>query len=237
MAKSIISEGKTTNEAIEKGLKQLNVSKKMVDIKILESEDKRSFFSILAPRVVKVEMTLKEKEEEETQTKQIKQIKHKKEIVLTEEEQEKAEKNIERFLEQLKTNLQENISYQIEKSEEAIKVSLNGEGLGFLIGYRGETLYAMQNIISSIAGKGIQNRIRVILDIEGYKEKREKTLEDLAEKVAKTVIKTKKSVKLEPMQAYERKIIHSKLQQNPQVETISIGEEPYRRVVISLKNK
>lgn len=95
----------------------------------------------------------------------------------------------------------------------------------------------MQNIISSIAGKGIQNRIRVILDIEGYKEKREKTLEDLAEKVSKTVIKTKKSVKLEPMQAYERKIIHSKLQQNPQVETISIGEEPYRRVVISLKNK
>lgn len=234
MAKSIISEGKTTNEAIEKGLKQLNVSKKMVDIKVLESEDKRSFFSILAPRVVKVEMTLKEKEEEETQTKQ---IKHKKEIVLTEEEREKAEKNIERFLEQLKTNLQENISYQIEKSEEAIKVSLNGEGLGFFIGYRGETLYAMQNIISSIAGKGIQNRIRVILDIEGYKEKREKTLEDLAEKVAKTVIKTKKSVKLEPMQAYERKIIHSKLQQNPQVETISIGEEPYRRVVISLKNK
>ena len=73
MAKSIISEGKTTNEAIEKGLKQLNVSKKMVDIKVLESEDKRSFFSILAPRVVKVEMTLKEKEEEETQTKQIKQ--------------------------------------------------------------------------------------------------------------------------------------------------------------------
>ena len=214
MAKSIISEGKTTNEAIEKGLKQLNVSKKMVDIKVLESEDKRSFFSILAPRVVKVEMTLKEKEEEEPQTKQIKQ---KKEIVLTEEEQEKAEKNIEKFLEQLKTNLQENISYQIEKSEEAIKVSLNGEG--------------------SIAGKGIQNRIRVILDIEGYKEKREKTLEDLAEKVAKTVIKTKKSVKLEPMQAYERKIIHSKLQQNSQVETISIGEEPYRRVVISLKNK
>ena len=95
----------------------------------------------------------------------------------------------------------------------------------------------MQNIISSIAGKGIQNRIRVILDIEGYKEKREKTLEDLAEKVAKTVIKTKKSVKLEPMQAYERKIIHSKLQDNPKVETTSIGEEPHRKVVISLKNK
>ena len=67
--------------------------------------------------------------------------------------------------------------------------------------------------------------------------KREKTLEDLAEKVAKTVVKTRKPVKLEPMQAYERKIIHSKLQNNNKVETISLGEEPNRRIVISLKNK
>ena len=80
--KTYIFEGKTTNEAIEKGLKELKLPKSKVDIKVLEQEDKRSFFSILAPRVVKVEMTLKEKEEEETQTKQ---IKHKKEIVLTEE--------------------------------------------------------------------------------------------------------------------------------------------------------
>ena len=86
-----------------------------------------------------------------------------------------------------------------------------------------------------VAGKNIENRVRVILDIEGYKEKREKTLEDLAEKVAKTVIKTRKSVTLEPMQPYERKIIHSKLQDNDKVETKSIGEEPRRRIVISLK--
>ena len=108
--------------------------------------------------------------------------------------------------------------------------------MGFLIGYRGETLYALQNILSAIAGKGIQNKVRVILDIEGYKSKREKTLEDLADKVARTVIKTRKPVKLEPMQAYERKIIHSKLQQNSKVETTSVGEEPYRRIVVSLKN-
>lgn len=231
MAKSIISEGKTTNEAIEKGLKQLNVSKKMVDVKILESEEKRSFFSILAPRVVKVELTVKEDNEE------VKHIKTKKEIVLTKEEQEKAKKNIEKFLEELKTSLPESIEYNIEESEKGLNVNLEGEELGFLIGYRGETLYAMQNILSSIAGKGIQNRVRVLLNIAGYKEKREKTLEDLAEKVAKTVIKTKKSVKLEPMQAYERKIIHSKLQQNSKVETSSIGEEPHRRVVVSLKDK
>ena len=92
-------------------------------------------------------------------------------------------------------------------------------------------------MLSAIAGKGIENKVRVILDIEGYKAKREKTLEDLAEKVARTVIKTRKPVKLEPMQAYERKIIHSKLQQNSKVETTSVGEEPYRRIVVSLKNK
>ena len=100
-----------------------------------------------------------------------------------------------------------------------------------------EEIKIADDVVSVIAGKGLENRVRVILDIEGYKAKREKTLRELAQKVSKTVIRTKKAVKLEPMQAYERKIIHSKLQQNSQVETISIGEEPYRRVVISLKNK
>lgn len=230
MTKKIISEGKTTNEAIEKGLKELNVSRKMVDIKVLESDDKRSFFSILAPRVVKVEMTLKESESENE-----KEIKLKKEIVLTEEEQEKASENLEKFLKDFKNELPEDTEYVIKKDKNVIYVELNSPNLGFLIGYRGETLYAMQNILSAVAGKGIENRVRVILDIEGYKAKRQKTLEDLAEKVARTVIRTRKSVKLEPMQAYERKIIHSKLQENSKVETNSIGEEPYRRIVISLK--
>lgn len=228
MAKTIISEGKTTNEAIEKGLKELNVSRKKVDIKVLESEDKRSFFSILAPRVVKVEMTLKESIEE-------KEVKPKKEIVLTEEEQEKASENLEKFLQELKKELPEDTEYVIRKEKNAMYVDLNSPNLGFLIGYRGETLYAVQNILTAVAGKGIDNRVRVILDIEGYKGKREKTLEDLAEKVAKTVMRTRKPVKLEPMQAYERKIIHSKLQSNNKIETNSIGEEPYRRIVISLK--
>ena len=230
MPKTIICEGKTTNEAIEKGLKELNVSRKMVEIKVLESEDKRSFFSILAPRIVKVEMKLKENVSEKEH-----EVKPKKEIILSDEEQEKAKNNIEIFLEELKKELPEDTKYIIEKAKNAIYVYLNSPNLGFLIGYRGETLYAMQNILTAIAGKGIENKVRVILDIEGYKAKREKTLEDLAEKVARTVIKTKKPVKLEPMQAYERKIIHTKLQENSKVETNSIGEEPYRRIVISLK--
>ena len=228
MEKTIIAEGKTTNEAIENGLKQLKVSKDKVEIKVLENEEKRSFFSILAPRVVKVELTLKE---DAKGTK----IQEKREIKLTKQEQEKAKENIEKFLKDFMRNLPEDTKYEITTEESGLKVSLTNDNLGYLIGYRGETLYALQNIMTAIAGKGIEQKVRVILDIEGYKAKREKTLEDLAEKVAKTVIRTKKPIKLEPMQAYERKIIHSKLQQNSKVETTSVGEEPHRRIIVSLK--
>ena len=231
MEKTIISEGKTTNEAIENGLKQLRVSRDRVEIKVLENEQKRSFFSILAPRVVKVEMKLKEDkiEKRENKTKKI--------IELSQEEQDKAEENVKKFLEELLKELPENTTYEIKKDKTGLIINILNENLGYLIGYRGETLYSFQNILSAIAGKGINKKVRVILDIEGYKAKREKTLEDLALKVAKTVIKTRKPIKLEPMQAYERKIIHSKLQQNPKVKTESVGEEPHRRIIISLNNK
>ena len=228
MEKTIIAEGKTTNEAIENGLKQLKVSKDKVEIKVLENEEKRSFFSILAPRVVKVELTLKEDAKGA-------KIQEKREIKLTKQEQEKAKENIEKFLKDFMRNLPEDTKYEINVEESGLKVSLTNDNLGYLIGYRGETLYALQNIMTAIAGKGIEQKVRVILDIEGYKAKREKTLEDLAEKVAKTVIRTKKPIKLEPMQAYERKIIHSKLQQNSRVETTSVGEEPHRRIIVSKK--
>ncbi|MCI8384654.1 MAG: protein jag [Clostridia bacterium] len=227
MEKTIIAEGKTTNEAIENGLKELNVPRNLVNVKVLENEDKRSFFSILTPRIVKVEMTIKDTNKVEIQPK--------KETILNQQEKEKATQNIEKFLKEFMTKLPEGTSYQIETTQTHVMVNITNKNLGYLIGYRGETLYALQNILSSIASKGIENRIRVILDIEGYKAKREKTLEDLAEKVAKTVIRTKKSIKLEPMQAYERKVIHSKLQQNPKIETTSVGEEPHRRIIVSLK--
>lgn len=232
MDRSIISEGKTTNEAIENGLKKLNVSKNMVDIKVLENEEKRSFFSILAPRVVKVQLTVKEDKKEIENVKR-----ERKEIQLSVEEQEKARKNVDRFLKDFIEKIQKDAEYSIEMSKTGLNVYINSKDLGFLIGYRGETLYAFQNILSSVASKDIDNRVRVILDIEGYKEKRIKALEELAEKLAKTVIKTRKPITLEPMQAYERKIIHSKLQENDMVETRSIGEEPRRKIVISLKRK
>lgn len=231
MEGSIITEGKTTNEAIEKGLKILKVARNKVDIKVLENTEKRSFFSILDPRVVKVELTLKQ------DLNDIKpELRIKKEIELSDEELNIAESNVKQFLDKFLPQLEESdITYSIEKMKSGLNICLSSNNLGFLIGYRGETLYSLQNILTLIAGKNIENRIRIILDIAGYKDKREKTLEDLAKKVAKTVIKTRKSITLEPMQAYERKIIHSVLQDNAKVETISIGEEPRRRVVISLK--
>lgn len=230
MSTTIISEGKTTTEAIEAGLKKLKVPRSHVEIKVLENEDKRSFFSILAPRVVKVELTVKE----EVNTKQ-KDVVQKNIVPLTEEEYKQASEKINTFLEKFLPLLSDGIKYNIEKDEIGVKVELHQENLGYLIGYRGETLYALQTILSSIANKGINKKVRVLLDIENYKEKRIKTLEELAEKVAHQVIKTKKSRTLEPMQAYERKIIHSKLQEYSNITTKSIGEEPRRRIVISLK--
>ena len=229
MSKTIITEGKTTNEAIEKGLKELRVSKDKVEIKVLEQEEKRIFFSILTPRVVKVEMTLKEDIDKKAE------VKVKKEVELTEQEIQKAEENLNNFMNELLVQLPENTKFNVYNDKKVIYVEISNSNLGFLIGYRGEILYSLQNILSSIASRGIEKRIRVILDIEGYKAKREKTLEELAEKVAKTVMKTKKPIKLEPMQAYERKIIHSKLQNNNRIKTESVGEEPNRRIIISLK--
>ena len=225
---SIIAEGKTTNEAIENGLKELKVSKNMVDIKILENEDKRSFFSILAPRVVKVELTLKENIHEKAPIK-------KERKPVTQEAILQAENNVNVFLKQFLEKMGNDITYKINKDECGIEVIIEGKEAGNLIGYRGETLYAMQSIISAIANKNATEKIRVLVDIENYKEKREKALEDLAIKLSKTVERTKKPITLEPMQAYERKIIHTTLQDSLKVKTESIGEEPRRRVVISLK--
>ncbi|MCQ2958466.1 MAG: YraN family protein, partial [Candidatus Gastranaerophilales bacterium] len=101
-----------------------------------------------------------------------------------------------------------NAKYEISTDDRGLDISLNGEGVAFLIGYRGETLYSMQSVLSSVASKGQEDRIRVILDVEGYKAKREKTLEDLAEKMATRVVKTRKSVSFgHPFEAIDEKKI------------------------------
>ena len=96
-----------------------------------------------------------------------------------------------------------------------------------------EIRISLQTIVSSIANKSNNKKIKIVLDVEHYRNKRKETLENLAVKVSKTVLKTGKSITLEPMGAYERKIIHTKLQDNKHISTNSIGEEPNRRIVIS----
>ena len=229
MPKSIIVEGNTTNEAIEKGLKELNATRDMVEIKQLEEEKKRSFYSILAPRIVKIEMTLKENNNiKENDKAHIKKKNINKNIV----EIEEASKKVEKFLRKI---LGENIKIDVEIRDFIIYVNINGEEINHLIGYRGSTINALQVLVTAVANKNITTKIMVILDVGNYREKRKKTLEELAEKVSKTVIKTKKSITLEPMSAFERKIIHTKLQDSDKVRTFSKGEEPHRRLVITLK--
>lgn len=223
MAKCIISEGKTTAEAIEKGLKEIGLPKELVDIKVIE-ENKKSFFDILAPKVVKVE--LKEKEAKKPEEF---------EIETTEQELEDAKIKLNAFLAEFVEKLNNGTAYKIEIKEKCLYITISGDNVGNLIGYRGEALYALESILKVIANQKSENRVIVRLDIEGYKEKRVKTLEELAERKAKIVEKTGKIITLEPMKAYERKIIHSFLQENPNVETRSIGQEPKRRIVISKK--
>ena len=231
MGNSYVFEGKTTNEAIENGLKELKVSRNKVDIKVLESEEKRSFFSILTPRVVKVELTLKDNVKEDENEKN-----HKKEVKKIEFDKELVKERIENFLNDFIKNLSQNdITYKVEIIENSVNVEVNGDNTGYLIGYRGEVLNNIQTILTNIASRGLNCKVKVLLNIGGYREKREKDLENLANKIAGSVIKTRKSITLEPMSAYERKIIHLKLQDNDKVETHSVGEEPYRKVVISLK--
>ncbi len=227
MAKTIIVEGKTTAEAIEKGLKELKVSKNMVEIKQLEEEKKRSFYSILAPRVVKIEMTLKD----ESKPEENHIVKEKKKVNTNMNEIEEVAKKIEEFF----NSIMNDVECNVEINNFNIYVKINGENINHLIGYRGATINALQTIASAIANKNSSSKIIVIVDVGNYREKREKTLEELAEKISKTVIKTKKSITLEPMTAYERKIIHTKLQNSDKVRTFSKGEEPHRRIVITLK--
>ena len=197
--KTYVFEGKTTNEAIENGLKELKVSKNKVEIKVLEQEDKRSFFSILTPRVVKVEMKIKE-----NVSKNVKE--------LSKDEILEGKKSVEEFLKDFISKLNKDLEYKINQEENLINVDINGKDAGFLIGYRGEVLNSLQVILSNIANKKIDGKVKVLLNVGGYREKREKDLQNLASKIASSLVKNNRKITLEPMTAFERKVIHTKLQ-------------------------
>ena len=135
----------------------------------------------------------------------------------------------------LSMNIEVSIAAAYNEEEQELSINLEGEDMGILIGKRGQTLDSLQYLVSLVVNKSSSDYIRVKLDTENYRERRKETLETLAKNIAYKVKRTKRSVSLEPMNPYERRIIHSALQGNKFVETVSEGEEPYRHVVVKLK--
>jgi spoIIIJ-associated protein len=142
------------------------------------------------------------------------------------------------FLDLLLKKMNITCNYEIDFDNDTLDIVVNnieGKDKGILIGKRGNNLDSLQYILSLIVNKGRNNYVRTIVDIDGYRDKREKTLERLALKKADKCRYYKKKIKLEPMNPYERRIIHSALQSEKDIITYSEGEDPYRRVVIDLK--
>lgn len=135
----------------------------------------------------------------------------------------------------MKLNVEIKVEYNTE--EKSLDVNFEGEDMGILIGKRGQTLDSLQYLTSLVVNKGKENYVRVKLDTEDYRKRRKETLENLSRGIAYKVRKTRRPVVLEPMNPYERRIIHSALQGNRYVETFSEGEEPYRHVVIKMKGR
>lgn len=127
------------------------------------------------------------------------------------------------------------VSVEYNEEEKTMDVDLSGDDMGILIGKRGQTLDSLQYLVSLVVNKESEDYIRVKVDTENYRERRKETLENLAKNIAYKVKRTKRPVSLEPMNPYERRIIHSALQGDKYVSTHSEGEEPFRRVVVTLK--
>lgn len=196
------------------------------------------------PKPVK-ERAAKEKQPREFREPKEKQVREKTakpakpvEILTDPEEIKEVENRAKVFLRDVfaSMNLGEvEITSEYNTTDGSLEVDFEGEDMGILIGKRGQTLDSLQYLTSLVVNKGKSNYIRVKLDTEDYRKRRRETLENLARGIAYKVRKTRKPVILEPMNPYERRIIHSALQGNKFVETVSEGEEPYRHVVVKLK--
>lgn len=203
--KSIETQGKTVDQAIELGLYKLGVTRDQVKISILEQA---GLFN-----KARVKLTLDESSESET--------------------------SLSTFIEELIKKMNLELDVTVEEQEEQYLVDITGEDAALLIGKRGESLDAFQFLVNSIYNKGKKHEEykKIIVDSNNYKSKREDTLKILAERMAAKAVRENHDVRLEPMNANERRIIHSALTNNPKVETESKGNEPNRYVVVKLINK
>lgn len=199
--------GRTIAEATKNALRELNVTEDKVKIDILDQGNK-GLFNLIGCRPAKIRVTVKKDYISEARE----------------------------FLREVLNSMGIKAEIRIREEQDALKIILAGPEMGLLIGYRGETLDSLQYLVSLVINKDHEEEYkRVILDTENYRQKREETLKRLALKIANKARRTRKVVKLEPMNPYERRVIHSVLQNDPEVKTYSEGEEPYRRVIVDLK--
>ena len=205
--KFIETTGKTVDEALEKALNELNVSKERVIIDVID-EGSKGFLSIIGSKPAKIKVTLKYDYIREAKI----------------------------FTQNLLKHMNVEGTVDISEENDTVKIDVSGPKMGTIIGYRGETLDSIQYLISLVVNKDHEiSYKKVILDTENYRAKREETLKRVALTTARKVIKTGKPFKLEPMNPYERRIIHAALQNESKISTYSEGEDPYRKVVVALK--
>ena len=199
--------GKTVDDAINKAIVELRISSDLLDFEV-EDKGAAGILGIGArPAVIRARV------------------------------KDSVDGNAEAFLQDVfrSMNMDVTVVSEYNEDERTLNIDLQGDDMGILIGKRGQTLDSLQYLTSLVVNKKTEEYVRVKLDIENYRERREDSLENLARSCAAKVKKTRKPIVLEPMNPYERRIIHSCLQNDRSVITSSEGEEPYRHVVISLK--
>lgn len=218
---------KTLDEAITKALIELETTSDKLDYEVIE-KGSNGLLGIIGAKPVVIRAKKKEVEAEAEEKEQIK-------AVLSQDVslEDKAGKFLSDLFKAMGMEVHMEFSYQEEDRE--LTIDLSGSDMGILIGKRGQTLDSLQYLVSLVVNRDNDGYVRVKLDSENYRARRKETLEVLAKNIAYKVKRTKKSVSLEPMNPYERRIIHSALQNDKYVVTRSEGEEPFRHVVISLK--
>ena len=219
----------------EETLPEESVAEEVKETVPVKTEVKKAEVKKPASKEVKpVEETVKP---QEVKKEQAKPREEKKIIKRSEEEIAEIKAEAEKFLSGVFKAMELEVELKIEyKAEDgSLEIEFIGQDMGILIGKRGQTLDSLQYLTSLVVNKGRQGYVRVKLDTEDYRNRRKETLENLAKSIAYKVRKTRKPVSLEPMNPYERRIIHSALQGNRYVETYSEGSEPYRHVVVKLK--
>ncbi len=209
MAEVLEKTGKTVEEAYQAALAELGLPESRVSYEVIE-EPSKGFLGIIGGKLAKVRVTVRELSPLE---------------------------KAENFLKEIFSSMHLDVKMEREDKEESYIFNLVGENLGILIGKHGQTLDALQYLTNLAANRGLlEEKIRIILDVENYRSRREETLRRLAVRLADKVRRTGEKVMLEPMNRHERKIIHMALQDNYRVVTYSAGDEPYRKVVIEPKN-